>query len=64
MLKGGTTSSIKIRVIDTPTRKYNVFIGASIVAKETEGFAEGWKTKREFEEKGKERLAQEMTMLF
>ena len=46
VLKGGTTSSIKIRVIDTPSRKYNVFIGASIVAKETEGFPEGWKTKR------------------
>ena len=34
-LKGAltNTSSIKIRVIDPPTRKYNVFIGASIVAK-------------------------------
>ena len=31
--KGSTTSSIKVRVIDTPTRKYNVFIGASIIAK-------------------------------
>lgn len=33
VLKGATTSSIKIRVIDTPSRKYNVFIGASIIAK-------------------------------
>ncbi len=33
VLKGATTSQIKIRVIDTPTRKYNVFIGASIYAK-------------------------------
>lgn len=35
ILKGATnnTSSIKIRVIDPPTRKYNVFIGASIIAK-------------------------------
>lgn len=34
VLKGASTSgsSIKIRVIDPPTRKYNVFIGASIVA--------------------------------
>ncbi len=29
------TSSVRIRVIDTPSRKYNVFIGASVVAKET-----------------------------
>jgi actin-related protein 2 len=37
ILKGAVTntSSVKIRVIDPPTRKYNVFIGASIVAKET-----------------------------
>lgn len=35
ILKGAATntSSIKIRVIDPPTRKYNVFIGASIIAK-------------------------------
>lgn len=64
VLKGGTTSSIKIRVIDTPSRKYNVFIGASIIAKETQGFKEAWKTKREYEEKGKTRLAQEMTVSF
>jgi actin-related protein len=37
-LKGGTTSSIKIRVIDPPTRKYNVFIGASIIAKLNESY--------------------------
>lgn len=35
ILKGATTTQIKIKVIDTPTRKYNVFIGASIYAKET-----------------------------
>ena len=37
ILKGAATntSSVKIRVIDPPTRKYNVFIGASILAKET-----------------------------
>lgn len=37
ILKGAATntSSIKIRVLDPPTRKYNVFIGASIVAKES-----------------------------
>ena len=49
VLKGGTTSSVKIRVIDTPSRKYNVFIGASIIAKETMGFKEAWRTKREYE---------------
>lgn len=32
----GHSSSIKIRVIDTPSRKYNVFIGASIVAQYSE----------------------------
>ena len=30
--KGGN-SSVKIKVLDPPTRKYNVFIGASIQAK-------------------------------
>lgn len=33
ILKGATSSSVKIRVIDPPARKYNVFIGASIAAK-------------------------------
>ena len=45
VLKGATTSQIKIRVIDTPTRKYNVFIGASIYAKYTEGFEKAGKYK-------------------
>lgn len=60
ILKGATTntSSIKIRVIDPPTRKYNVFIGASIIAKESEKIHNLWTTKREYEEKGKNRLAQ------
>lgn len=62
VLKGAATntSSIKIRVIDPPTRKYNVFIGASIVAKETAEIQKLWTTKREYEEKGKTRLAQEL----
>lgn len=55
---------MKIRVLDPPSRKYNVFIGASIIAKETSGFKEGWKTRQEYMEKGKSRLAQEMTTLF
>lgn len=54
----GNTTSIRIRVIDTPSRKYNVFIGASIIAKETEGFHEAWKYKKEYEEKGAKRMAQ------
>lgn len=34
VLKGAATntSSIKVRVIDPPTRKFNVFLGASIIA--------------------------------
>lgn len=64
VLKGAATntSAIKIRVIDPPTRKYNVFIGASIIAKETDKFAQAWTFKREYEEKGKNRLAQELNM--
>lgn len=60
VLKGAATntSSIKIRLIDPPTRKYNVFIGASIIAKETEKYNEAWTTNREYAEKGKTRLAQ------
>jgi actin-related protein 2 len=62
VLKGASTntSSIKIRVIDPPVRKYNVFIGASIIAKETEAYPLAWTMKREYEEKGKTRLAQEL----
>jgi len=34
ILKGAVTntSQVKIRVLDPPTRKYNVFIGATITA--------------------------------
>jgi actin-related protein 2 len=46
ILKGGSTSSIKIRVIDPPSRKYNVFIGASIVAAQTNDYNEGWKCRK------------------
>ncbi len=58
ILKGGSTSSIKVRVIDPPSRKYNVFIGASIVANQINNYDQGWKLKREYQEKGKVRLAQ------
>lgn len=64
VLKGAATntSAVKVRVIDPPTRKYNVFIGASIIAKETDKYAQAWTFKREYEEKGKNRLAQELNM--
>lgn len=49
ILKGASvSSSIKIRVIDPPTRKYNVFIGASIMASQTDKYAEIWKSKQEY----------------
>lgn len=47
ILKGASvSSSIKIRVIDPPTRKYNVFIGASIMAVQTQQYAEAWKFRK------------------
>jgi len=49
-------------VIDPPSRKYNVFIGASIVAGQTNQYNEVWKSKKEYEEKGKTRLAQELSL--
>ena len=58
----GASSSVKIRVLDPPTRKYNVFIGASIVAKESEDYNEAWTYKKMYEEKGKERIAAELSM--
>lgn len=66
VLKGATTntSSIKIKIIDTPTRKYNVFIGASIIAKETEALKDAWTSRQEYEEKGKTRIAQELNARF
>lgn len=63
VLKGASiTSSIKIRMIDPPTRKYNVFIGASIMASQTSKYVEAWKHKKEYQEKGKHRLAQELNL--
>ena len=59
-MKGGAVS-IKIQVLDPPARRYNVFIGASIQAKTSEDFKEQWKTKQEYDEKGKDRIAREMT---
>ena len=38
ILKGSSTSSIKVRVIDPPSRKYNVFVGASIIASQMKGY--------------------------
>ncbi len=37
LMKGGAVT-IKIQVLDPPTRKYNVFIGASIQAKLSEKY--------------------------
>ena len=56
----GNKSSVKIRIIDSPSRKYNVFIGASIIAKTTEDYPEAWVTKKLYDEKGKTRLAKEL----
>ncbi len=61
-MKGGAVS-IKIQVLDPPARRYNVFIGASIQAKTSENYKEQWKTKQEYDEKGKDRIAREMTQL-
>jgi len=49
-------------MIDPPTRKYNVFIGASIMASQTSKYVEAWKHKKEYQEKGKHRLAQELNL--
>ena len=47
ILKGASVnSSIKIRVIDPPTRKYNVFIGASIMASQTMSYHQAWKNSK------------------
>jgi actin-related protein 2 len=54
-------SGIKIRVIDPPTRKYNVFIGASILAATSANAEKYWISKQEYQQKGKTRLAQELT---
>lgn len=45
IVKGGNVT-IKIKVLDPPTRKYNVFIGASIQAKISQNFLDAWKTKQ------------------
>jgi actin-related protein len=40
------SANIKIRIVDSPTRKYSVFIGASFLAKVHEDFPETWKFRK------------------
>lgn len=44
-LKGNISKDFQVTVADPPTRKFNVFIGASWVASSTKGIDSAWVTK-------------------
>lgn len=45
---------MKINIIDPPRRRYNVFIGAGVIAKSMADKPEYWITKKDYEEFGAE----------
>ncbi|KAL4449973.1 hypothetical protein ABPG74_015092 [Tetrahymena malaccensis] len=49
-------AKIKIKVIDPPMRKYNVFIGGGVLAKNMQNIDKYWVSKQDYEELGKERV--------
>ena len=48
-LKGSVSRDFQVTVADPPTRKYNVFIGASWVANSTKDMDAAWVTKKQYE---------------
>jgi len=59
------TIKIPINIIDSPRRKYSVFIGASILANtyNEEGYEEYWISKREWKESGRKIIAEKCKTL-
>lgn len=51
-LKGQLSKDFTVTVADPPTRKFNVFIGASWVAGSTNGIDSAWVTRQEYAEQG------------
>jgi actin-related protein 2 len=51
-LKNSSSKGAEINVIDPPSRKYNVFIGAAFVAKITNELDKSWISKEDYQEKG------------
>jgi actin-related protein 2 len=49
ILKNSSAKGAEIAVIDSPTRKYNVFIGAAFIAKATMGMDTAWITREQYE---------------
>lgn len=60
ILKNSSGKGVEINVIDPPSRRYNVFIGASFVAKITAAQTKSWMNKADYDEKGA-RLVEELT---
>ena len=51
-LKGNISKDFQVHVADPPTRKFNVFIGASWVASSTNGIDSAWVSKKDYDEQG------------
>ena len=47
-----TNKTMKLQVFDPPRRKFNVFIGATVLANIMKDVPEVWVTKEEYEEHG------------
>lgn len=56
ILKGNKNAEMKmkIKIVDPPRRKYNVYIGGCVIANIMKDRPEFWISKKEYEEIGKE----------
>lgn len=52
ILKNSSARGVPIQVIDSPARKYNVFIGAAFIAQKAIKIADSWITKAQYDEHG------------
>lgn len=59
VLKNSSAKGAEITVLDSPTRKYNVFIGAAFIAQKSLGIDQSWIYKKQYEEEG-DRLIERM----
>jgi actin-related protein 2 len=48
ILKNSSAKGVEIAVIDSPTRKYNVFIGAAFIARATMAMEPAWITQEQY----------------
>jgi|JI61114C2RNA_FD_contig_21_4730229_length_1178_multi_6_in_0_out_0_3 actin-related protein len=59
ILKNSSAKGAEITVLDSPNRRYNVFIGAAFIAQQSLKLDSSWMTKAKYEEEG-DRLIERM----